>query len=262
MFHRCILICVLFVAAHSFGRGPNQKTMTIPGIDLVMIRVNAGAFTMGSPTDEPLRDKAEGPRTEVKLTRNFWLGKTEVTQAQYEAIVGLNPSRFKEVGPNAPVEEVSWDDAMTFCKLLNERERAAKRLPKGRAYTLPTEAQWEYACRAGTTTSYAGAPSTMGWSNGNSKETTHPVAQLQPNNWGFYDMSGNILEWCFDWFGDYPGGSVKNPTGPKRGHFRMARGGSWRMDARVGRSAARSGGSQGRRDYTIGFRLALSPVEK
>ncbi len=235
-----------------------QKSFVIEDLDLEMIPVKAGSFTMGSPRDEPQRDKTEGPQTKVKLSHSFWLGKTEVTQAHYEAIIGANPSRFKEVGPNAPVEEVSWDDAMDFCIALTERERTNKRLPKSYVYTLPTEAQWEYACRAGTTSPFAGHPSAMAWSNGNSRETTHPVAMLQPNNWGFYDMSGNVLEWCFDWYGDYPGGSVKDPSGTKRGHFRMARGGSWRMDSRVGRSAARAGGSQGRRDYTIGFRVALS----
>ncbi len=262
MIKRLVLLCLLLIAPIPYSSGSTRKSLIIADLGLELIHVKAGTFTMGSDSDEPQRDKAEGPRTEVTLTHPFWLGKTEVTQAQYEAIVGLNPSRFKEVGPNAPVEEVSWDDAMKFCELLNLRERKAKHLPRGYEYTLPTEAQWEYACRAGTTGSYAGNPASMGWSNGNSKGTTHPVAQLQPNQWGFYDMSGNILEWCYDWYDDYPGGKVRNPSGPVRGHFRIARGGSWRMDARVGRSAARAGGSQGRRDYTIGFRLALSRVTK
>lgn len=262
MLKRITLLCLLPLTVAIQGREPNRKILVIEDLGLELIHVKAGSFTMGSKSDEPQRDKAEGPRTEVTLTHPFWLGKTEITQAQYQAVVGENPSRFKNVGPNAPVEEVSWDDAMNFCELLTTREQVARRLPKGYAYTLPTEAQWEYACRAGTTGAYAGNPASMGWSNGNSKETTHPVGQLQPNQWGFYDMSGNILEWCLDWYGNYPGGKVKNPRGPTHGHFRIARGGSWRMDARVGRSAARAGGSQGRRDYTIGFRLALSRIEK
>lgn len=257
MLKQLTLLCIFSIAFTSYGRDSKKRSIIIPDIELELIRVNPGTFLMGSPPDEVLRDKAEGPQTKVTITQRFWLAKTEVTQAQYEAIAGSNPSRFKEVGPNAPVEEVSWDDAMQFCKLLNEREREAKTLPKGYEYTLPTEAQWEYACRAGTTTPYAGLPSAMSWSNGNSKKTTHVAGLLQPNDWGFYDMSGNVLEWCFDWYDDYPGGSVKNPSGPKRGHFRIGRGGSWRMDSRVGRSAARAGGSQGRRDYTIGFRVAL-----
>jgi formylglycine-generating enzyme required for sulfatase activity len=145
---------------------------------------------------------------------------------------------------------------MAFCKKLNERERAAGRLPPGYAYTLPTEAQWEYACRAGTTGPHSGNPETMAWHKENSGDTTHPVAQKTPNAWGLYDMCGNVLQWCFDWYGDYPGGAVTDPTGPEHGYFRMARGGSWRVG--LFRSAARAGGSSGRRDYTIGFRLALA----
>lgn len=253
-------VCFLSVAFFAYGGESESKTLVLADLDLEMIRVGAGTFVMGSTPDEPLRDKAEGPLMKVTLTDDFWLGKTEVTQAQYEAVVGVNPSRFTEVGSAAPVEEVSWKDAMKFCELLTERERAADRLPDGYEFTLPTEAQWEYACRAGTTTSYAGDPEAMAWFDENGDETTHLVAQLRPNNWGFYDMSGNVLEWCFDWYGNYPGGLVSNPMGPKHGYFRMARGGSWRLGMDVGRSAARSGGSEGRRDYTIGFRLALGVV--
>lgn len=219
-----------------------------------------GTFTMGSANDEPERNKAEGPRMTVTLTKGYWLGKTEVTQAQYKAITGTNPSTHKNVGPQAPVERVSWLDAMEFCRKLTARERAAGRLPEGYAFTLPTEAQWEYACRAGTTEAYAGEPNGMAWCNGNSGGTTHPVATKQPNAWGFYDMAGNVLEWCLDWYGDYPGGTVTDPTGPSRGYYRTARGGSWRTDVRLGRSAARAGGSAGRLDYTLGFRLALAAV--
>ena len=262
MLKRTILLCLLPFATSLPGRESSWKSIVIEDLELELIHVKAGIFTMGSLPGEPQHDKAEGPRMEVTFTHPFWLGKTEVTQAQYEAIAGINPSRLQEVGPTAPVEEVSWDDAMKFCKILTIREKEAKRLPKGYEYTLPTEAQWEYACRAGTTSDYAGNPASMGWSNGNSKGTTHPVAQLRPNQWGIYDMSGNVLEWCLDWYDNYPSGKVKNPKGPAHGYFRIARGGSWRMDAHIGRSAARAGGSQGRRDYTIGFRLALSRVEK
>lgn len=239
---------------------PPGANFTLPDLSYEMIWVPAGTFIMGSEADEDLRDKAEGPRTKVTLTTGFWLGRTEMTQAAYEAIVGENPSRFKEVGPNAPVERVSWKDAMSFCELLTERERSAGRLPAGYTYTLPSEAQWEYAYRAGTTSAYPGKPDDMGWFEGNSGKSTHPVAELQPNPWGFHDMSGNVLEWCYDWYGNYAGGEVADPLGPKRGYFRMARGGSWRMDIGVLRSAARAGGSPDRRDYTLGFRLALAPL--
>lgn len=243
------------------GAETQRTNFVIADLKLELIWVKAGTFTMGSSAEEGSRNKAEGPQTRVTLTRGFWLGKTEVTQEQYEALMGTNPSTFEKVGKEAPVEGVSWIDAMAFCEKLNERERAAGRMPAGYAYTLPTEAQWEYAYRAGTTSEYPGDPNAMAWHNNNSGETTHPVALKRPNAWGFYDMGGNVLEWTYDWYGDYRGGSVTDPKGPRRGYYRTARGGSWRMEARVGRSAARSGGSEARQDYTIGFRLALSAQE-
>lgn len=230
----------------------------IADLNLELVWIKSGTFLMGSPVDEPLRDKAEGPQTRVMLSKGYWLGKTEVTQGQYEAVMGTNPSHFKKVGIDAPVEQVSWIDAMEFCRTLTERERVEGRLPKGYAFSLPTEAQWEYACRSETTGSFSGEPATMAWYDKNSNDTTHPVGTKQPNRWGLYDMSGNVLEWCLDWYAAYPGGAVTDPIGPKRGYYRMARGGSWRTDVGVERSAARSGGSPGRTDYTIGFRLALS----
>lgn len=230
----------------------------IAALDLVLIWIKPGSFIMGSAGDEAGRHSAEGPRTTVTLTDGFWLGKTPVTQKQYEMLTGKNPSHFKAVGGNAPVEEVSWIEAMAFCATLTERERLAGRLPAGYVYTLPTEAQWEYACRAGTTDAYVGDPDSIAWHNGNSGGTTHPVATKEANPWGLHDMTGNILEWCFDWYGPYPGGEVTDPTGPKTGYYRMARGGCWNMGAEVCRSAARAGGSAGRQDYTLGFRIALS----
>lgn len=252
----CLLLPTLGWSATA-APAAQPKTHVIADLGLEMLWVEPGTFMMGSDYDEPGRNQAEGPQTKVTLTKGFWLGKTEVTQAQYEAITGTNPSTFTAVGPQAPVERVSWADAMAYCQKLNERERAAGRLPEGHAYTLPTEAEWEYAYRAGTTTPYPDRPDEMGWNKFNSRDTTHPVGQRKPNPWGFYDMAGNIVEWCFDWYGDYPGGEVKDPKGPRRGYYRIARGGSWRTDVHVSRSAARSGGSEGRLDYTLGFRLAL-----
>lgn len=241
-------------AAVGVEERPNH---VIPDLNLEMIWIKPGSFVMGS-APEMKKHKAEGPQTHVTLTKGFWLGRTEVTQSQYEAVMKTNPSTFKNVGPDAPVERVSWIDAMKFCEVLTQREREAGRLPEGFAFTLPTEAQWEYACRAGTTTEYSGDPGVTAWFDANSGGSTHPVATKKPNAWGLYDMSGNVLEWCYDWYGDYPGGRVVDPTGPRHGHYRMARGGSWRAEMHVGRSAARAGGSAGRLDYTIGFRLALS----
>ncbi len=257
------LFCVGVFAAATLSAGEERSsvdTRLLAALNLELIWVKPGTFRMGSPPDEPNRNKAEGPQLPVTLSQGFWLGKTEVTQAQYEAATGTNPSRFATAGKDAPVERVSWLDAMDFCKKLTARERAAGRLPEGYIYTLPTEAQWEYACRAGTTADFAGNPDAMAWHEQNSGETTHPVATKQPNAWGFYDMSGNVLEWCFDWYGDYPRTARTDPCGPSSGHFRMARGGSWRVSINVGRSAARSGGSSARRDYTLGFRLALAPA--
>jgi formylglycine-generating enzyme required for sulfatase activity len=238
----------------------SPSNRVIPDLALEMIWIAPGKFTMGSPPEETGRNKAEGPQMRVTLTHGFWLGKTHVTQAQYEAVTGSNPSHFTAVGKDAPVERVSWLDAMEYCRKLTERERAAGRLPEGYVYTLPTEAQWEYACRAGTKGAHSGNPELMAWYEGNSGGSTHPVAQKQPNPWGLYDMYGNVLQWCRDWYGDYPGGEVTDPTGPSHGYFRMARGGSWRV--KLFRSASRGGGSPGRLDYTLGFRLALCRVDK
>lgn len=250
------VVCVLAVA--TIARAAN---ISIADLGLELVWIEPGTFTMGSPPDEGGRDKAEGVQRRVTFSKGFWIGKTEVTQRQYEGVIGTNPSHFKNVGPDAPVEEVSWDDAMEYCAKLTERERAAGRLPEGYAFTLPTEAQWEYACRAGTTEMYPGYLDAMAWYDQNSDGTTHRVAQKQPNKWGLYDMAGNVIEWCRDWYGDYARTDETDPTGPSHGHFRMARGGSWRTGAVVCRSAARAGGSQGRRDYTIGFRVALSAVD-
>lgn len=250
----------LIFLASALAAGGAGTNRVIPDLQLELIRIEPGVFLMGSPIDEPDRNKAEGPQMTVTFSKGFWLGKTPVTQGQYEAFTGKNPSSFKEAGKDAPVENVSWNDAVKFCAALTERERAAGRLPEGYVYALPTEAQWEYACRAGTTGSYSGEPAAMAWYDKNSGGTTHPVGLKKPNAWGLHDMLGSVLEWCHDWYGDYPGGVVTDPTGPASGYFRMARGGSWRVGVIVCRSAARAGGSPDRRDYTLGFRLALVPV--
>jgi Uncharacterized conserved protein len=246
--------------AGAAGAAEPGTDFAIERVEVAMVWIAPGTFTMGSPEDEWGRDKAEGIQRTVTLTKGFWIGRTEVTQAQYQAVAGTNPSRFTEVGADAPVERVSWLDAMAWCETLTARERAAGRLPEGYVYTLPTEAQWEYACRAGE----KGAPvylDELAWYDENSGGITHRVAQKKPNAWGLHDMLGNVLEWCRDWYGDYARTAETDPTGPERGYFRMARGGSWRMGAAVCRPAARAGGSSGRRDYTIGFRVGLCAVE-
>ncbi len=251
----------------STGVGAESRTApepaarhTVADLGIELLRVEPGTFLLGSPDDEPGRNKVEGPQLRVTLTHAFWLGRTEVTQAQYAAVSGVNPSTFKANGGDAPVERVSWIDAMAFCRKLTARERAAGRLPEGYEFTLPTEAQWEFACRAGHAGAFAGEPNVMGWFATNSDGTTHAVALKRPNDWGFHDMLGNVLEWCRDWYGPYPRGAVTDPVGPERGYYRVARGGSWRTAVETGRSASRGGGSAGRLDYTLGFRLALCRV--
>ena len=230
-----------------------QRSLSAMGID--MIACAGGTFSMGSRSG----GSDEQPVTTVTLSP-FWLAKTEVTQAQWEALMGSNPSYFK--GGQLPVENVSWDDAMEFCRKLTERERQAGRLPTGTIYTLPTEAQWEYACRAGTTGDYAGGLDAMAWYSKNSGVTTRAVGTMRANAWGLHDMHGNVWEWCLDWYGPYSGGRVTDPKGAPSGTIRVYRGGSWNVGANYARSAFRYD-EYGYPDYRFngfGFRPARSSV--
>ena len=235
-----------------------------------MVKIKAGTFMMGSPENELGRRNRE-TRHRVTLTKDYWLGKYEVTQAQYEAIMGNNPAFFK--GSNRPVEQVSWNDAKDFCRKLNERY--AGKLPAGYKFDLPTEAQWEYACRAGTTTALNNTTNltdekhdcknltAVAWYYNRGKYNeiqTYPVGKKYPNNWGLYDMHGNVLEWCRDWYEPYSGNTT-NPLGPSSGSCRVYRGGSWRNPARRCRSAYRYNWLPGNRDNDLGFRVALVPVQ-
>ena len=235
------------------------KIITIPDLNIELQWIEAGSFTMGSPGTEANRGSDETSHR-VTLSRGYWLGKTEVTQGQWEAVMGSNPSAFKQVGKSAPVEQVSWEDAMEFCRVLTTREKGAGRMPEGYEYTLPTEAQWEYGCRAGTSGAYAGDLGSMGWYDANSGKTTHPVSEKRANGWGLYDMHGNVWEWCRDWYGDYSTGAVTDPTGPPSGSIRVYRGGSCLNSASYCRSANRVRYEPGIRYNYLGFRLALSSV--
>ena len=224
----------------------------------------AGTFTMGSPASEVDRRSNEGPQTRVTLARGFYLGRYEVTQGEYLSVIGSNPSSFAG-DTNRPVEMVSWFDATNYCGRLTVAERTAGRLPAGWAYRLPTEAEWEYACRAGTTNRfyYGDDPGytqlgNYAWYNANSVSTTHPVGLKQPNRWGLYDMSGNIWEWCSDWYGTYPGGSVTDPQGSVSGSGRVLRGGSWDNAGDYCRSARRDYDPPTDRYSLIGFRVVLA----
>jgi formylglycine-generating enzyme required for sulfatase activity len=235
--------------------------------------ISPGTFTMGSPTNEVDRSDDEGPQTVVTISRGFWMGKYEVTQGEYLALIGSNPSCFTSINGYSddltrPVEKVAWHAATNYCGLLTQGERAAGRIPTNCAYRLPTEAEWEYACRAGTTTrfSYGDDP---GYSNLTnyawygepySTGTTHPVGLKLPNPWGLYDMHGNVWECCQDGYGPYAGGSAIDPPGPAMSSYRVMRGGSWYLD-RYCRSALRIYALPDDRFNNAGFRLVLAPCQ-
>lgn len=232
------------------------EPITVRDLGLTLMPIPAGAFTMGSIDG----DVDERPVTRVTISSDFWMGKTEVTQGQWRSIMGNNPSAFKG-DDQRPVECVSYDDALAFCRMLTERERAAGRLPDGYAYALPTEAQWEYGCRAGTTGQYAGDLDTTAWYRANSGGQTHQVARKQANAWGLHDMHGNVWEWCADWYADtLPGGSVRDYTGASSGSMRTSRGGGLSFGAGDCRSANRNrSGVPNVYGGGLGFRLALAP---
>jgi formylglycine-generating enzyme required for sulfatase activity len=238
-----------------------------PDPEIDMVPISAGTFTMGSPEGEEDRERWEGPQTEVTISHDFWIGKYEVTQWQYLALTGENPSR-RSIGPDLPVVDVSWQEAMAYCEKLTELERQAGRLPDGYSYRLPSEAEWQYACRAGTTTrfSYGDDPDysrldDYTWHAENSDGTTHPVGEKLPNPWGLYDMHGNVWEWCMDWFGLYLGGSATDPTGPTKGAGHIHCGGCYLFPSSFCRSASRwPGGDSG--SSQIGFRVVLAPVKE
>ena len=250
------------VAGNRFYRALLQS----PPTNMVFIPPNT--FELGSPTNEVGRSSDEGPRTTVTITHGFWMGKYEVTQQEYLAVVGANPSGFPG-DLNRPVESVSWLDATNYCARLTELELAAGRIPSGSHYRLPTEAEWEYAARAGTSTrfSYGDDPavtslSNCAWYAVNSGNTTHPVGQKAPNPWGLCDMEGNVLEWCLDWYGPYSGAFETDPQGPASNAIgvRVIRGGAWDGFETDCRSARRGteGVSPFIHDFILGFRVVLA----
>jgi formylglycine-generating enzyme required for sulfatase activity len=254
-------VIFLFFAERLQAQSPKEITNSI-GMKLVLIP--KGTFMMGSPESEEGRKENE-TQHEVTISKDYYLGVTEVTQAQYEKVIGKNPSYYQGAivgneNADLPVEQVSWDDAVEFCKKLSELPEEIK---AGRVYRLPTEAQWEYACRAGSKTAYSfddeeGLLPEHGWFNRNSSNRTHTVGLLEPNAWGLYDMHGNVWEWCSDWYEEYPKGAVGDPTGPSKGAHRVFRGGSWNSEAANCWSGLRSSSVPSLRS-NIGFRLALSP---
>ena len=283
------------------SKAPPKEIANSIGMKLTFI--SKGSFVMGHQAKEPGAKKEDKPHR-VKITNGFYMGTYEVTQEQYELIMGKNPSLYqgerllenKEivkklvpgiVGYNHPVEAVSWNDAVEFCKKLSElpEEKQA-----GRVYRLPTEAEWEYACRAGSTTAYHCGNSEeylrqFAWFGDNSGErevdssrlfkesngdlskyvkrmdenrnTTHPVGQKKPNVWGLYDMHGNVWEWCSDWHGDYPSRDVVDPKGPNVGTERVHRGGCYMVEAATCRSAIRNSDKPDKQYFYAGFRVVM-----
>jgi sulfatase modifying factor 1 len=243
--------------------GKSFKTHLVPSAgNLEMIWVEPGKFMMGSPASIIARGNinmniSDEVQHQVTLTKGFYLGKYEVTQAQWEKVMGNNPSKFK--GADRPVDQVSWTDAVDFCKKLTKMEKKAGRVPQGMAYQLPTESQWEYACRAGTTTIFSWGNSAASTQANFDNNIGQPrdVGQYAPNPWGFFDMHGNVWEWCADWYGDYPKGAVTDPTGPTKPSYRVLRGGSWYLDGSYLRSAGRGINASSYRYLLLGFRVGL-----
>jgi formylglycine-generating enzyme required for sulfatase activity len=223
-------------------------------LNMTFVYIPSGTFMMGSPEDEPGRFDNETFH-EVTLTQGFYMQTTQVTQGQWKGVMGNNPSRFKD-NDDCPIENVSWNNVQEFIGKIKEKE--------GKIYRLPTEAEWEYACRAGSKTQYYFGSSKKllseyAW-HGNFFTIfgrTHPVATKKPNAWGLYDMHGNVCEWCEDLYSNYPSGSVTDPMGPSNGSYRVFRGGGWFSLARYCRSAYRNRWKPDYRDDYVGFRLLL-----
>ncbi|MDH5525624.1 MAG: formylglycine-generating enzyme family protein [Desulfobulbaceae bacterium] len=256
-----LLLAALTGAAAASPADPEYRNSIGMGFRLLA----AGTFMMGSPEEEPGRDTDE-TRHQVTLSRAFYMQTTEVTQGQWQAVMGSNPSMFVECGADCPVERVSWHEVQEFIARLNQQT--------GQSYRLPTEAEFEYAARAGSSQAFANGPITqtacdldpvldaMAWYCYNADERPHPVAGKQANAWGLYDMHGNVWEWCADsrTDGDYPAAPVTDPLSPNAGEDRVIRGGSWSNDAWFARAANRDWTRPEYRNDYVGFRLVLDPA--
>ena len=258
------------------------------GVKMEFLWIPPGEFLMGSPDEEAGGFDNERPLHRVRITQGFWMAKFEVTQIQWQRVMSNNPSYFQNAGPNAPVEQVSWHDGQDFLTRLNAECGARNPALGAVTFRLPTEAEWEYACRAGTTTALYSGPLTLrgvndgpeldeiAWYGGNSEVEyegavdasawpqkqhayslagTHPVGGKKPNDWGLYDMLGNVWEWCQDSYGKYPSDDLTDPAGPGAGSARVVRGGSWRGEPRLCRSANRDWNNPGLRHLSFGFRV-------
>lgn len=268
-----LVLCSMLFVQNSFGQDglaelflsgieemekydETMKNIQIPvknGITIDMVRVKSGRLVMGATREMGSRFNSEIPRHEVAITENFYIGKYEVTQALWKAVMGTNPSFFK--GDNLPVENVSWNECKAFITKLNRLT--------GKRFRLPTEAEWEYAAYGGPENQgymFSGGndQTKVACYAGNSNGKTKPVGSKQPNELGIYDMSGNVAEWCQDWFGKYTSGLKTNPKGPSSGTLKIYRGGSYKSDAWYVNCIYRSKANTNTKQNSIGFRLALN----
>jgi len=245
-----MLLCVMMLVS-GVATAQNYVEQANCNLNMKMVYVSGGSFQMGTTLEQGGdADGDEFPIHTVTLSPYF-IGECEVTQEQWQKIMGNNPSYFKG-DSNCPVEMVSWEEAQNFCRELSRIT--------GKRYSLPTEAQWEYAARGGEHnggTKYSGGDSvdTVAWFVDNSDGSTHAVKQKAPNELGLYDMSGNVYEWCLDWFGDYSSSAQINPTGPSSGNGRVLRGGGWYFYTRSCRVSNRGSSAPSSRDFFVGFRV-------
>jgi formylglycine-generating enzyme required for sulfatase activity len=239
--------------AKQLGSGePGMKFRLPLGRDVYLdfCYISPGQMKLGSTSEEGALRSTE-QRNEVVFDHHFWMGKTQVTQTQYKFIMNRQPSTFS--GPEHPVENVTWEDAQEFVDRLNER----KSLPNGWSFTLPTEVQWEYACKAGIDTDFSGGSlDEVGWYSANAKSSTHQVAFKKPNLWGLHDMHGNVWEWCSDWFTPQPL-SENSPNRSFTGIMKVKRGGSWGSGTDECKASARRGSAPHEKSSLIGFRIAI-----
>lgn len=243
-----VLAAVIVIGCERQARTAPASTEPKPLTNMVLIR--AGTFM-----------RVKFP---VTITRDFWLGKYEVTQEEFFSVMGRNPSRFTG-DSNLPVEKVTFLDASNYCAAVTLRERTAGHLPEGYSYRLPYEAEWEYACRAGGPGKFGfgdnGAlAGGFAWTGENSEARTHPVGRKMPNAWGLYDMHGNVWEWCADWFAPYPAAPQIDPTGPSPTKYKLFKGGGWNQEVEYARAVNRFMMSPSNGIHFVGFRMALGPT--
>lgn len=259
-----LTLCVqVHFSAADEGEKP-RKEITVElgdGITMKMVLIPAGEFMMGSPDSDEYAASREKPKHRVKIGKPYYLGVYEVRQSEYEKVMGDKPwsgKSYVKEGADYPATKVSWKDAQEFCRKLSTKE--------GRTYRLPTEAEWEYACRAGSNTAYCFGDSPdklddYSWSYANSGP--YPVGEKRPNPWGLYDMHGNVWEWCSDWYDSayYKNSPTEDPTGATSGSRRVYRGGCWNNNAKDCRSAIRGYFNPDETGFALGFRVALVPSE-